>query len=153
MSNLVVFYSRSGLTKQLGIEIARKLSADFEEIIDKKNRKNFLGFLISGYEAITQKLANIKIPEKDPQNYDLIVICSPVWAGSLSSPVRAYLELYKEKIKKVAFVATCISKPGKIFKQMKQITKEPVSTIYFIDKDILNNSFVNDLDLFIKALI
>lgn len=73
-------------------------------------------------------------------------------AGSLSSPIRAYLTIYKDKIKKVAFVATCGINSGKIFEQMKKITIEPVSTIYFLDDDIISNSYVNDLDLFIKHL-
>lgn len=44
MSNLVVFYSRSGLTKKVGLEIANKLNADYEEIIDQKKQKKFIGF-------------------------------------------------------------------------------------------------------------
>ncbi len=88
------------------MELVRKLNAEFEEIIDLKKRSGFFGFIYSGFEAVTKRLAKIKPIIKNPQDYDFIIVLSPVWVSSLSSPVRTYLTNYGDKIKKVAFLAT-----------------------------------------------
>ena len=36
---LVVYYSKTGNTKKIGEELAKKLNADVEEVIDLKNRR------------------------------------------------------------------------------------------------------------------
>jgi flavodoxin len=78
MKTLVIFYSRTGFTKKIAEEIAKKLDAEIEQIKDLRNRKGFFGFLISGYEAVTKKLAKIAQIEKNPTQYDLIVVSSEV---------------------------------------------------------------------------
>jgi hypothetical protein len=57
-----------------------------------------------------------------------------------------------KKIKKVAFVATCIDKYGKIFEQMSQLTKEPLSTFSFKESEIKLQNYQDKLNQFIEKL-
>lgn len=59
--------------------IARSLKADIEEIKDKRNRTGVFGFLKSGYEALFKKLVDIQPINKNPEEYDLVIVGSPVW--------------------------------------------------------------------------
>ncbi|NMC67662.1 MAG: hypothetical protein GYA61_05480 [Spirochaetales bacterium] len=152
MKTLVTFYSRTGLTEKIANEIAKKLSCDIEQIKDLKNRKGFWGFMISGYEAVSQKLSKIAKTEKNPGEYDLVVLLSPVWASSLSSPIRTYLFENGKKMNKVAFVATCGDNPGKIFDQMKQLTTEPLCTFSIKESEIKSGNYYDKLDQFIEKL-
>ncbi len=45
MKVLIVYYSRSGQTRNIAEVIAKKLGAELEEIVDHRNRKGLLGFL------------------------------------------------------------------------------------------------------------
>jgi flavodoxin len=45
MKALVVFYSRTGATKQVAEALAESLNCDSEELIDTKKRGGPLGFL------------------------------------------------------------------------------------------------------------
>jgi len=56
---LIVYYSRSGFTKQLVQELAVHLHADLEEIIDKKDRSGAIGYLFSGRDAWQEKTTEI----------------------------------------------------------------------------------------------
>jgi len=48
MKALVVFYSRTGTTKQVAEALAQSLNCDSEELIDTKKRSGPLGFLSAG---------------------------------------------------------------------------------------------------------
>ena len=59
MKSLIVYYSRTGNTKNIAETICRKLGADIEEIIDHKTERGF-GFLLSGNEAFLKKTVPIE---------------------------------------------------------------------------------------------
>jgi hypothetical protein len=88
---LVAYYSRSGTTRKLAEGIAESLGADMEEIVEPRDRRSRRGYVRSLLEAFWQRPAPISPAKKDPAAYELVVIGTPVWAASLSSPVRSYL--------------------------------------------------------------
>lgn len=106
MKTLVVVYSRTGNTLSVAKRIAKELDANLEIIKDKTNREGILGFLRSGYESVRKKVPAIVEPKYDPRDFDLVIIGTPIWAGSMSSPVRAYILRFHGQFKRVAFFAT-----------------------------------------------
>lgn len=103
---LVVCYSRTGTTARIARELAHALGADTEMIRDVQSRDGFLGWLRSGYEATMKVRPAIQPIQKDPANYGLVVLGTPVWAGTMSSPMRTYIEQNRDKFKAVAFFCT-----------------------------------------------
>lgn len=91
LKTLVVFYSRTGITRKAAETIARALSGDIEEIVAKDDRSDFSGYGLSREEAVLKKPALIKAAKKDPARYDLTIIGTPVWVQTVSSPMRAYI--------------------------------------------------------------
>jgi flavodoxin len=84
MKSLVVFYSRSGKTKQVAEKITELLKADLEEVIDLKSRKGIFGWLSAGKDASKKNGATIAAIKKQPAQYDLVILGTPVWAGKMS---------------------------------------------------------------------
>jgi len=126
MKTLVVFYSRSGTTKRVAQEVAKALNADIDELIDKKSRKGILGFLRAGYDATRGKTTEIEF-EKDPYDYDLVIVGTPIWNGRVTPAIRTYLLRNREKIKNAAFFSTCAGRPGKCLEQMEELWgKKPI---------------------------
>ena len=105
MKILVIYYSRSGRTKKIAKEINAKLGGDMDEVRDVVNRQGLVGWLRAGRDAGTKKLTEIKT-EMDPSEYDLVVIGSPTWNGTVSTPVRTYITNNQEKLSKVACFTT-----------------------------------------------
>ena len=103
---LVVYFSLSGTTRKLAKIIAKELSADEEEVVDLTPRQGFLGYCRSLIEARWQLPPKIALAKHIPSSYDLVVIGTPVWAWSVSSPVRAYLLAHKASPPNVAFFCT-----------------------------------------------
>lgn len=78
MKTLVVFYSRTGITRKVAETIARILSGDVEEIFAREDRSDFSGFDLSREEAVLKKPAAIKATKRDPARYDLTIVGTPI---------------------------------------------------------------------------
>lgn len=95
---LVVCYSRGGTTFEVAKYVAEALDADLERIEDSSPRKGLTGYVRSAVEAIAKGLPTIRTL-RDPRDYDFVVLGTPVWAGTLASPVRSYLTAHPGKIR------------------------------------------------------
>ena len=104
---LVVFHSRSGTTRRIARAVADSLKADIEEITDLKKRTGLFGFLGAGRDAWRRNCSPIGDTAKDPADYDMVIVGSPVWVGRMSSPVRSYLTRHRGRFKAIAFFCTC----------------------------------------------
>lgn len=92
MKSLVVYYTRTGKTKFVAETIATELGAEIEEIVDLKKRVGKLGWLMGGKDATRKSLTEIAPTTKAPQDYDFIVIGTPIWAWSPTPAVRTYIK-------------------------------------------------------------
>ncbi|MFO8016095.1 MAG: flavodoxin [Candidatus Woesearchaeota archaeon] len=156
MKTLVVYFTRTGTTKKLAEQIAEGLRADSEEIIAEKDYSGPLGYMRAGLESTRKKHAGIDKPKKDPSKYDLVIIGTPIWGWNISSPVRAYLEQMKTKLKKpnLAFFCTEGGSGGKkAFNAMESITgKNPKAVLELRMKDYLDGESGKDIKEFIISL-
>jgi flavodoxin len=153
MKTLVVHYSRTGNTGKLAAEIAQALGADTETIIDKKKRSGPIGYLLAGRDATRKVAAQIEEPKKDPSWYDLVVIGTPVWAWTVSAPVRAYLQKYAGKFPEVAFFLTHGGNFEKTFDDMAAAAKrQPKATLAVFEKDLRKGGHVQQEKEFVAKL-
>ena len=126
MKTLVVFYSRTGITRKVAETIARALSGDVEEIVAREDRSDFSGYGISREEAVLKKPAVIKATKKDPARYDLTIIGTPVWVQTVSSPMRAYISRKSKRFTRVAFFAPRIAQGRRArSKRCKNCARQP----------------------------
>jgi len=154
MKTLVVYYSRTGTTKKVGEEIAKKLKADAEELFDTANRSGIWGWLTAGRDGMKRRLTKIRRPEKNPGEYDLVIIGTPIWAGNISAPTRTYLSAFKGKFQKVAFFCTMGGRGDeKAFSEMSEIIDiEPVNTLAFASKELVDENHAEKMEKFISSV-
>ncbi len=147
MNFLVIYYSLSGKTKLVAEKISELLNCETEQIIDLKNRKGFLGFLVAGYDALKKKTTDIKQITKNLDFYENIVLCFPVWASNVPPAIRTFLNNFKEKIKNISFVATMgFHANESMFKEInKIINKRPKFTISITKKDLKTKKYLDKI--------
>lgn len=117
---LIVYYSRSGSTREVARRLGSLLGADLEEILDPTPRTGLRGFLRSACEARLQWSPPIVPGRYLPADYDVVVLGTPIWAMSVSSPVQAYLKHHRSSIRAAAFFCTCAHTGGRrVFQQME----------------------------------
>ncbi|MBD3196169.1 MAG: flavodoxin [Candidatus Lokiarchaeota archaeon] len=141
MKSIIAFYTRTGNTKKVAELIEKQLNADTEEIIDKKNRSGFFGWLKSGYHATMGKTTEIGELKSDPSQYDIIILGTPNWNKRMTPAIRTYINRFKEDFKNVAIYCTAEGRGvDSLLGDLKElIGKEPIAKMGFIKKDAEEN--------------
>jgi len=153
MRTLVVFYSRKGHTAELAEQIAKELGAETEVIIDKKKRGGLFGWLSAGKESMKDISANIDETKRDPAGYELVVVGTPIWAGRISTPARAYLRRYAGKFPDVAFFISCAGDNKGMFEDMASLAgKAPKATLFVPNKEQKSGRHVAKVNEFVEKL-
>jgi len=151
---LVVFYSRTGVTKQVGEALAQTLDCDSEELLDKKKRSGPLGFARSGRDARGKKLTALEETKHDPALYDLVILGTPIWGGTLSSAMRTYIANNKAKFKGVAFFCTQGgTKNQPLFNEMEALCEQhPVNILALQQKEVKAGAYQEKIRHFVDGL-
>lgn len=108
---LVVYYSRGGTSSKVASLLASSLGADLDAIEERSSRAGIGGYFRSALEALAKGLPAIRT-ERDPGDYELVVVGTPVWAGTMSSPVRSYLYAHRMDFRNAAFFAVMAGRGG-----------------------------------------
>ena len=151
---LVVYYSRTGTTKKVALAIAQALSADLEQIADPMPRGGVLGWLKCGFDATFKRCTPIAPPKLWPGIYDLVVIGSPTWNGSIASPVRTYLMRERLQLGAVAFFSTCGGRGADaVVAEMAEVSGHaPTATLELKESEVLGGLLAEKVAPFVRAV-
>jgi flavodoxin len=154
MKALVVFYSRTGATKQVAEALAQSLNCDSEELIDTKKRSGPLGFVSAGKGAKAKKLTKLTDIKRDPALYDLVILGTPIWAGTLSSATRTYITTNTSKFKRVAFFCTHGGgESQQLFAEMEALCeRRPVSILALQEEGVKTGNYHGKIRQFVDGL-
>ncbi len=119
---LVVYYSFEGNTKFVAEQIAKTLGADTLELRPKNEikTKGFLKYVWGGSQILMKKRPELESFDKDPKDYDIIFIGTPVWAWNYAPPVGTFLDNTDLKGKKIALFSCHGGQNAKTFDKMKE---------------------------------
>jgi flavodoxin len=147
---LTVFYSRTGHTHSIAEVISGTLGADLEELEERRRRN----YLIAGLGALFKRETQLKPVRNTPENYDLVIVGTPVWASSLPPAVRTYIHEHAEGFERIAFFCTEGNIGGQdVFKQMEDLCgKSPVATLEITEDDIKSGKHKEKTASFVEAL-
>jgi flavodoxin len=144
MKILIAYYTRTGVTKKVAENMASKLGADVEEIVDLEDRSGALGYLAAGRDATLKKLTRIKPIEQKPSKYDIIILGTPVWAWTTTPAIRSYITQNRPFLfnKKFAFFCT-MGGNGDVgtFEAMEELLGvEPIETLALLTTDVMKKT-------------
>lgn len=154
MKALVAFYSRTGRTKKVAEEIQARLGSDIEEIRDEKKRGGILGWLSAGRDAGSKALTKIKDVDKQPSEYQVVIIGSPTWNGSVSVPIRTYINSFKDDFNQVAIFSTGEGEEPSALEEMSELLGERVFAGMHLVRtsEIDSDSYFGKLDDFVERI-
>ena len=114
MRTAIIYYSMSGNTEFAAEKIAKKLEADVIRIEpvkaypDKGVKKFFWG----GKSAVMGEEPELLPYDFQAEQYDTIVIGTPIWASSFAPPIKTFLSKNRNITDKKIAVFTCFSGGG-----------------------------------------
>ena len=154
MRALIVFYSRTGATKKLAKVLGGVINfCDTEELVCSEMKTGLVGYLKAGYQTFKKLKPEIEPIKHSPEQYDIVIVGTPVWIGTMSSPVRSYLSRYKDKFKNIAFFCTCGEKQDRIFEKMEGFGgSSPIATLEIVAKKINSSESLEKMKDFVKVI-
>ena len=135
MKTLIVFYSLEGNTELIAQTLAKRLQADVLKLETERPfpTEGFKKFVHGGRSAVFKHRPKLKNKDVDLNQYDLILIGTPIWAGSFSSPIRSFIHKYNMTGKNIAlFVCSAGGEVEKCYSRLK--------------KSLQGNRFIGEID-------
>jgi flavodoxin len=118
---LVVYYSLDGSTRFVAQAIAEETGADLLELQPRRPMPaGGLRYALGGMQAVFGARPALQALNRDPDEYDLVFIGTPIWASRMTPAVRSFLLQANLKGKKVALFCTFRGNPGKTFETMRE---------------------------------
>ncbi len=154
MKNLIVFYSRSGVTKKLAQKMSEMTGWEIVELIDSEPRQGLWGYVKAGRQALFGEQTEIQVLNNDFSAYDCVVVGTPIWAGNMAPAVRTFLKQYQEKIKQLAFFCTMggANDQGLFGKMTSAVNCQPKTTMAVRTKQILEDDYSSEIKNFIETI-
>lgn len=152
---LVAYYSRLGATEELARQLAARLDAEIDTIrLPSPAYVGLPGYWRGIWHALRHHLPDITC-ERDPADYAFLVVGSPVWAGGLSAPVRAYLTRFAGHIGPIA--AFWVSGSGRAYPglalEIEELTdRVPLATSSFSRHEVLKGTPGDKLDVLARDI-
>lgn len=142
MKSLVVYYSRTNITKKLANDIAETLNCDIEEIKSKVSYDGKLGYARGIKDGATGKIVELEPTKFSPEDYDVVYIGAPVWASKAANPMISYLKENEGKFNNVKFFLTAGSSGfDSSFSQMEESSIRPLKTLALTTKQVKKSDY------------
>jgi len=154
MKILIAYYSRTGTTKAVAEHLAQQLGADVDEIVDLQERLGPVNYMRAARAAKGLKTTEIQY-EKNPEDYDVIVIGTPIWWNNLPPAPRTYLSSFDLRGKKVAFFITSQSEEREnVFSQLRELTigADVLGTFGVLQKVVKSEDYSEALATFLETV-
>ena len=89
------------------------------------------------------------------EEYDVVVVGSPTWNDSVSTPIRTWLYEYRDSVKKAAFFCTQDSENSKTLEEMADVYgRPPIAVLSLREKqDIRTGDYVEMLEKFVNRIL
>jgi flavodoxin len=135
MKTAIIYFSYDGNTAMIAEMLKKCLQADVLELhlADETHRKGLVKLLWGGRQVLFHETPALKPYSISIEQYDVVIIGTPVWAGSPSPPIHAFLEKTKITGKKVALYCCHAGGKGKTMEKLRDM--------------VSGNTIIGELDL------
>ncbi len=158
MKTAIVYYSLQGNIRYVAGKVSSETGADLIELIPVKAYpdKGMIKFIWGGSAVTFKKKPDLMPYSFNADDYDLVVLATPVWASSFTPPLRTFLEDNDLSGKKIAVIATSAGgDSSKCIEALKAAAKAEslVATLSLVDpKDKPSEENDRKIAEFIKAI-
>jgi len=123
MKTAVIYYSYNGASAQVAEILKAELNADIfrTETMDSKKRKGISLIFWGGGQVVRGKKPPLKPLSVNISAYDLIILGTPVWAGSPAPAIVSFLSTNSIAGKKIALFCCHAGGMGEALNKLKAL--------------------------------
>jgi len=142
MKSIVVYYSLEGNTKLIADAITEEIDCDVMQLTPKNDvsKKGFMKYVWGGKQVVLNEKPELEPFDKNIDSYDLIIMGSPVWAGSFAPAFSTFFSQVSLKNKNIVLFSCYAGTEGKIFDSFKEKLESNIILGQVGFKDPLKNN-------------
>lgn len=157
MNTLIIYYSKSGMTKIVAQTLAKNIGADILEIVDLKERNSISSKLTASFDAFRENKTKILPNNIDLTDYDVVYIGTPVWAGKPAPAITTIIDKLLLRGKDVILFSTMSSSGGdttneRMAQKVKMRGGRTVESFTLKTKDKTTADIVKSTEVLINSL-
>jgi flavodoxin len=116
----VIYYSFEGNTRMVAQAIAAQTGGDLVELQPQKEvTHGFMKYFWGGKQAVMKEKPALLPLERNPEEYDLIFLGTPVWAFTYAPPLHTFLAEHSLQNKQIALFSCAGGSFGKVFVNLR----------------------------------
>ncbi|MCX7820580.1 MAG: NAD(P)H-dependent oxidoreductase [Brevinematales bacterium] len=155
MKMLVLYFSYDGHNEKIAKFIEKEFKADVEKIeMIKKLPKGFFKYFIGGMMTVLGMKPRIKPLQKRIEDYDVIIMSSPVWASNFAAPFNSVVSNYDFGNKKIVLFCTYAGGGEGVFENFKRKLKNSKIILEksFNEKSLYSSDFFVELKSILEKI-
>ena len=125
MKKLVVYYSFEGDAKLIGDAIAEEIGADVLELklVKEPKKKEYMKYYLGEKQVLMKTTPLLQPYDINPEDYDLIIIGTPIWSGTFAPAIRTFFTEEKLNEKLIGLYYCFTVKAGLISEHLRKELK------------------------------
>jgi flavodoxin len=154
-STLVVFYSLTGNSRRLAQLLAAQNGWPVGEVVEVRPRiASGWGFVRCALDSLFHRRPVIVYEGLDPAAFASVVLVTPIWMGELAGPMRSFVAIYKERMRRFAVLTTMGGRgSSNAFAEIARIAKrDPVIGETVTAREVEDGSCAQAVEAFAKAV-
>jgi hypothetical protein len=142
MSDLIVFYSLSGKSRQVAEWLAGGLKAEVDRIAEEQPRDfAFRGLIRSGIDSLLRRQPGIRPMRHREGIFDRVILACPVWGGRIAGPARTWLHKHGRAARALglALQSGTGAAYGDVLKEFEDVVGRPPSPLLTVGEADFGN--------------
>jgi len=121
MKTLIIYYSYEGNTEFMARSLAEHLKADMLKLepVNEQKHSGFMKYVWGGKQVFMNRRPELKPLDKNPADYELLIIGTPVWAFTHTPALSTFLQNTTIKGKKIILFCCSQGGNGNVFKNLR----------------------------------
>jgi hypothetical protein len=151
---LVVVYSYTGTSRRLAQLLCSQLGWPLGEIVELQTRAGASGTLRCLADSLLRRRPRIRYDGPDPNNFETVVLISPIWVYRLAGPMRSFVAERRAELRQVALASVMGSSgaPNAAAEVAELLGRAPVLDTAFVAREVEDGSCASRLQAFGRAL-
>ncbi|SDD82299.1 Flavodoxin [Cupriavidus sp. YR651] len=153
--NVIVYYSRTGTTRQVAEDLASRTGWPLAEIQDVRSRAGLSGDLRCVLDNLFRRRPAYRYNGQSLATCKSVVVLAPVWVGHVAAPLRSFLHDQAPFQGRLAAVCVMAARGG--FNAAEEIAqasgKLPQPTLVVLQRDVASGAAAQELSGFVENLL
>ncbi len=143
---LILYYSYEGNTEKLANDLANTFDIKCAKLqpIKKFNKQGFAKYVWGGFQVISKRRPKLKPLNIDFDNFNNIIIASPIWAGQVTPAIYSFIKNNELNNKNISLFYTHKGGNKKVIDKFIKITQVNLNNI--IDCPNVETDYENQKD-------